>query len=53
MMRKNANAVYAGVVLLVTILLGLFLNDRAIFIMMRMMCMALMAVALNLQFGFG
>ena len=45
--------IYAGAVLAVMILLGCFMNDRAVFIVMKMMCMALMAVSLNLQFGFG
>ncbi len=52
-MKKYANMIYAGAVLAVMILLGCFMNDRAVFIVMKMMCMALMAVSLNLQFGFG
>ncbi len=51
--EKFANLIYAGVALIIMISLGLFLNESVTFIVMRMMCMALMAVALNLQYGFG
>lgn len=51
--EKFANLIYAGIVLAIMIILGFCLNDSFIFVVMRMMCMGLMAVALNLQYGFG
>lgn len=51
--EKYANLIYAGAALIVMIGLGFSLSESVTFVVMRMMCMALMAVALNLQYGFG
>lgn len=50
---QYANTFYAGVILLAAVLIGIFEKDTSMFLWLRILCMSLMAVSLNLQFGFG
>ena len=49
----HINVFYAGVLLAAAICVGMLSNDSILFVMTRILCMALLAVSLNLQFGFG